>query len=184
MLLLLAVEEGGGHAIHFLNPSPENLKASLWTLGIFIVLLFVLRRFAWGPIVAGLAAREQRIAESLKKAEELEKATRELAETNRRALEKAHQDAQAVVAEARQAAGRAAAEQMQRAQEEIEAQRDRFRREMQLEVAKARDLVRREAVELTVLATGRLVGRLATDADMRRLAEDALRDAEKVAGAN
>jgi F-type H+-transporting ATPase subunit b len=178
MMYLLAAEEG--HAIHFLTPSPENLKAALWTLGIFVALLFVLRKYAWGPIITGLNARETRISESLKKAEELEKATRELAETNRRAMEKAQQEALAIVAESRGAAARAADEQLVKAQAEIDAQRDRARREIQLETEKARDQLRRDVVDLTIQATARLIGKSLSDPDQRRLAEEALRDAESV----
>ena len=179
MMHLLAAEGGG--TIHFLHPSPENLKAALWTLGIFLLLLFVLRKFAWGPIADGLLGREQRIEESLKRAEALEKATRELAETNRKALEKAQQEAQAIVAESRLQAQRAAEEQMRKAAEEVGAQRERFRREMALEVEKARAEIRGDVVEMVLDATARMLGRSMGAGDQRRLAEEALRDAEQVA---
>ena len=158
-----------------------NIAAALWAWGIFVVLVFLLWKFAWGPIAKGLEAREHRISESLRKAEEIEKATRELAETNRKALEAAQQQAQAIVAEARVAAQHGAEDVLKKAQADIEAQRQRFTRETQLLVDKARADLRKETVDLTIQATVRMLGRTMTDADRRRLAEQALSDAENVA---
>ena len=158
-----------------------NLAAAFWAWGIFLVLLFVLWWKAWGPIAKGLDARAARIEGSLKKAEEVEKAARDMQETNRQMLAKAQQDAQALVAEARQVAKNAADDVLAKAQGEIEAQRERFVRETQMMVEKARADLRRDTVDLTIEATTKLLGRTLTQADTRRLAEQALADAEKVA---
>jgi F-type H+-transporting ATPase subunit b len=142
--------------------------------------MLLLWKFAWGPISKGLESRAHRISESLKKAEEIEKAARELAETNRKLTEAAQHQAQGIVAEARAAAKNAADEVVKKAHADIEAQRERFTRETQLAVEKAKADLRRETVELTIDATARLLGRTLNDADNRRLAEQALHDAESV----
>jgi F-type H+-transporting ATPase subunit b len=161
---------------------PANHAAAFWALGIFLVLFFTLWKLAWGPILKGLNSREERINSSLKRAEEIEKATRELAETNRRVLEKAQQDAQQIVHESRAAAGKAAGEIAAKAQHEIEEARDRFKNEMRLEAARVKDEIRKETVALTIAAAGRLIGRSLSGADHERLVEESLRDAESVAG--
>ncbi len=182
LYLLLAAEEGGHGVISPLDLfHPANHKAAFWALGIFILLVFVLKKLAWTPIVAGLNAREDRIAESLKKAEEIEKATAELAETNRKTLEEAQQKAQQIIADAREASRTAGDEIMAKARAEIEASRDRAKREVALEMEKARSELRAETVNLTVAAASRLVGRSLSGDDQRRLAMEALRDAEDVA---
>lgn len=160
---------------------PANWKAAIWAWCIFVVLVFLLWKLAWGPISKGLDARAQRISDSLKKAEEVEKAAREIAETNKALLLKAQQDAQQLVADARNIAQQAAEEVRKKAQADVDAQRERFTRETQLAVEKARNDLRRETVELTIAATTRLLGRSMTDADGRRLAAEALADAESVA---
>jgi F-type H+-transporting ATPase subunit b len=176
-------EHGGGGKMNPLDMhDAANHAASFWALGIFLVLFFVLWKFAWGPILKGLASREDRINASLKRAEEIEKATRELEETNRKVLEKAQQEAQQIVHESRVAAGKAASEIAAKAQHEIEEARDRFKNEMRLEAARVKDEIRKEAVAVTIAAAGRLIGRSLTDADHVRLAEESLRDAESVAG--
>lgn len=174
----------GGHPT-YIGPldlaAKENMAAAFWSLGIFLVLFFVLWKFAWGPIVKGLQGREDRINESLKRAEELEKATRELTERHREAMAKAQQEAQQVVAEARAQAQKAAADVAEKAHAEIDASRERFQREMALEAAKVKAEIRREAVELTLAAASRVIGKSLSGADHSRLADEALRDAESVA---
>ncbi len=181
MWLLLAQEHDGAEIDPRLLTDPANVAAALWAWGIFVLLVVLLGRFAWGPITKGLAAREQRIAESLKKAEEVEKAAREIQETNRKLLAEAQQEAQKIVAEARVAAKHAESDILAKAAAEVETQRERFKRETDLMVEKARADLRRETVDLTLEATARLVGRTLTDADHRRLAEQALHDAEATA---
>ena len=86
MWFLLAQEgHGGGAEIDPTNLlEPANWKAAIWAWCIFVVLVVLLWKLAWGPISKGLDARVQRITDSLKKAEEVEKAAREIAETKDR----------------------------------------------------------------------------------------------------
>ena len=180
MLHLLAAGGGGGiDPFDFANPA--NMWAGIWALGIFLALVFVLKKFAWGHIVAGLDAREARIKESLDKAAEIEEATAKLAETNRQLMEEAQREAQAILVAARESAKVAADEITSKAQAEIDAQRDRVKRELALESEKAKAELRAGAVELTLQAAGKLIGKAMTAEDQRRLAEEALADAEAVA---
>jgi F-type H+-transporting ATPase subunit b len=158
-----------------------NHAAAFWAWGIFVVLLFVLWWKAWGPIAKGLEGRAHRISESLKKAEEIEKSARELIETNKAIMAKAQAEAQQLIADARAVATTTSNELLAKANHEIEAQRDRYTREMQQVIEKARADMRRDAVDLTIAATAKLIGRTMTDADSRRLATEALADAENVA---
>lgn len=186
MWFLLAQEaHEGGHGGSEIDPTnlldPANASAAIWAWCIFVVLVVLLWKFAWGPISKGLDARAQRITDSLKKAEEVEKAAREIAETNKALLAKAQQEAQQIVSDARNAAQTVAEEVRKKAQADVDAQRERFTRETQMAVDKARADLRKETVDLTLHAAAKLLGASMTDADHRRLAEQALRDAEKVA---
>jgi F-type H+-transporting ATPase subunit b len=181
MWILLAQAHGEAEISPLDLGHHANLAAALWGWGIFVLLLILLWKFAWGPIAKGLDARADRIAESLKKAEEIEKATRELQETNRQLFARAQQESQGIVAEARLAAKNAADDVLAKTHAEVEAQRQRFTRETQLMVDKARADLRRETVDLVLATASKLVERGLSDADHRRLAEQALRDAENVA---
>ena len=54
--------EGAGHGQPDLNPLDWKTDLALWTGAVFVALLFVLGKFAWGPIADGLDKREQRVA--------------------------------------------------------------------------------------------------------------------------
>lgn len=178
MLFELIADSAGRNPGHF---DMTTAKIAFWALGIFIAVVIVLKTKAVGPIVAGLNAREARINESLEKAAAIEKATAELAETNKKALEEAQRQAQQIVADAREAGQRAADEIVTKAEAELEAQKDRFQREMRLETDKARATLRQETVDLTLSASAALMGKVLDGSDMRRLVEEALSDAENVA---
>ena len=158
-----------------------NVAAAVWAWVIFVALVLLLWKLAWGPIAKGLEGRAQRIADSLKKAEEIEKSARELIETNKALMAKAQAEAQQLIADARTVATTTSAELLAKANQDIEAQRERYTREMQLVIDKARADMRRDAIDLTIAATAKLIGRSLTDADSRRLATEALADAESVA---
>jgi F-type H+-transporting ATPase subunit b len=64
---VLAAE--GGHEGGSVSPFAGDLGNVIWTLVIFFLLLFVLGKYAWGPILSGLQARESFIREALEKAD-------------------------------------------------------------------------------------------------------------------
>lgn len=185
MWFLLA-QDGHGAAAQGAEIDPTNLThhanlaAAVWAWCIFLVLVVLMWKFAWGPISKGLDARAQRISDSLKKAEEVEKAAREIAESNKALMLKAQQDSAQIVADARNAAQQVAEEVRKKGTADVDAQRERFTRETQMAVEKARADLRKETVDLALLAAAKLLGTSMSDAEHRRLAEQALRDAEQV----
>ena len=167
-LLLQAAEEAPK------GPFAINPGVSIWTLVVFLLLLYALARWAWPQILKAVEEREKRIAAQIA------------------AAEKANQDAQKVLAEYEQklaaargeaqellAAGRAAGEKlrediMARARAEHEELIDRARREIAAEREKAVAELRREAVDLSLAAAGKVIERnLDTEAD-RRMVQDYL----------
>ena len=97
---LLAAQEGGG-GLFTLDPG-----LSVWTIATFLVVLFVLGKFAWGPILGALDAREQGIKSSIDAATRLRQEAQESLEEHRRLLADARRQAQEIVAEGRSAADR------------------------------------------------------------------------------
>ena len=59
-----AHDDHGAHAANT-NPLSFDPDLALWTLGVFVLLLLILKKFAWGPIVAGLDKREHKIADDI-----------------------------------------------------------------------------------------------------------------------
>ena len=77
---------------------------SIWTLGIFIVLLIVLKKLVWKPILASLDAREKTIKDSLDQASRIQTENARLAEEQKRILTEASVQAGQIVQTARESA--------------------------------------------------------------------------------
>lgn len=148
-----AAETGGNPLFNI------DIGLSIWTIVVFLTLLWVLRRFAWKPILGALEAREKRIEEAIAAAARLRgEAERTLVE-HKKQLAQAREQAQHILAESRQAAERLGQELEERARRESSEILERVQREIQREREQAIDALRREAVELALAAASRLLHR-------------------------
>ncbi len=169
MLAAVALLVGEGNLLDF-----PNVPAILWTWVTFFITLWALSKVAWPMLAKKMEEREVRILEGLKKAEEAERAAAGLLKRQEEVLQKAKEEAQAILAESRSSAAHMQAEAVTSAQKEIGAERDRARREIQLERTKALDDLRREAVDLTLQAAGKVLERELKGEDQRRLAAEVI----------
>jgi F-type H+-transporting ATPase subunit b len=162
-------------------------NVSLWTVVIFLLLLIVLSKFAFPPILGYAAAREKRIQDSLDEARRQREEAERLLEEQRSELAAARQQGQQVIAEARQAAERARQELLTRARAEQEEVVARAKQDIEREREKAVEIVRHQAVDLAIAAAGRLLEQKLTADEDRRLVIDYLshaRPADRAPGAN
>ncbi len=90
---------GGGSQGGLLDVSPG---LSVWTMVTFFILLFLLTKFAWKPMLKSLKEREDFIKDSLDKAEKAQKDAEKLMEENKANLEKAEEEAQKVIEQGRE----------------------------------------------------------------------------------
>lgn len=149
-----------------------------WTIAVFVTLLYLLKRFAWGPLLAALDERQAGIRKSL---DDADAAKRELAEVQSKAnalIGKARTEADAILAEARTDGARIRQEMRDAAQKEAETISRNARREIQLERDRAVTELRRQAVDLSVLIASKLIRRNLTPEDNAALIEDALRQVD------
>jgi F-type H+-transporting ATPase subunit b len=148
----------------------------IWTIVCFTIAFFVLKRYAFGPIQAGIDARRDRIRQSIEDAEGARNEARKLLEEHRALIGQARGQAEEILVEAR----RVSDAQRQRVKDETEADRQRrleeTRRQIEGETQRALQQIRNEVAELTLVATAKVTGKVLDDADHRRLIEDAVRD--------
>jgi F-type H+-transporting ATPase subunit b len=148
----------------------------IWTVVCFLITLFVLKRFAFGPIQKMLDERRERIRQSIEQAENARIEARKLLEEHRALIGQARGQAEEILADARKVADA----QRQRVKEETEADRQRrleeTRRQIEAETQRALTQIRAEVAELTLVATAKVTGKVLDDADHRRLIEDAIGD--------
>ena len=145
-----------------------------WTLFIFAGVLFVLGRFAFGPITAAVEAREKALEEAIQSAKrDREEAARLLAE-HRANLDASRAEGQKLIAEARVAAERVRAELVTQAQKEQADMLARARAEIQAEKNKAVAELRREAVELAIRGASKVIEKNLDQPTNRQLVESFL----------
>jgi F-type H+-transporting ATPase subunit b len=146
----------------------------IWTIICFLVALFVLKRYAFGPIQKAIDARRDRIRESIEEADRAREEARNLLEEHRKLVGKARADAEEILAEARKLADN----QRDRVREETEADRARrleeTKRQIDAETQRALDAIRAEVAELTLVATAKVTGKVLDRDDQRKLIEDAI----------
>jgi F-type H+-transporting ATPase subunit b len=160
-----AAAEGGANLL-----SPKT-GLIFWTIVVFIIVFLVLRKTAFGPILAAVQAREQAITDAMAAAERDRNEAAKLVAEQKAAIEAARNEAQRFIAE-----GKATAESMR--SEMLEATRqqqaellERARKEIEGEKSKALDEIRKEAVDLALAGAGKLISqKLDSDAD-RKLVE-------------
>lgn len=144
---------GGGGADLF----SINWGLSVWTVIIFITLLLLLWRFAWGPILSAVEAREKGIQGALDEARKRQQEAEKLLEEHKAQLADARRQAQEIMAEGREAGDRLRKEMETRAREESESILERARAEIQREKVAAVDDLRRESVDLALAAASKLL---------------------------
>ncbi len=159
------------HKVDLLSPSYGLM---VWTLVIFVVLLFVLSKFAFKPITAAVEAREQALQAAIDSARrDREEAARLLAE-HRANLDASRAEGQKLIAEARVAAERVRTELVEQAHAEQAKMLERARAEIDAERAKAIAELRREAVELAIAGASKVIGQNLDRVANRQLVESFL----------
>lgn len=170
---LAAAAEAGAEKPNLLMPHGGLM---FWTLAIFLVLLFILSRFAFKPLLAAVDARERALQEMVESAKrDRDEAARILAE-HRAQLEGARGEAQKLIAAGRATGEKMKQEMLEETRREQQGMLERARRE----IAQERDLaivqLRREAVDLAIAGAGKVIERNLDSQSNRKLVDDFLAD--------
>ncbi len=159
------------HKVDLLSPSYGLM---VWTLLIFVILLYVLAKFAFKPITAAVEAREQALQQAMDAAtRDRDEAAKLLAE-HRAALDASRAEGQKLIADARAAAERVRADLVEQAHAEQQRMLERARAEISAEREKAIAELRREAVDLAILGAGKVIGENLDRESNRKLVESFL----------
>jgi len=178
-LPLYAAEEGTT-----LSPFAGNVGNAIWTLLIFVIVVVVLGKFAWGPVLGLLKQREDFIHKSLSDAKhDRDEAEARLKEYAAR-LQSAQAEAVGIIEEARRDAERLRQELRERARSEADTMIKNAGRQIDLQTTRAVQQLRQEAVDLSVTIASKILERNISKEDNEKLIADALRQIEATSRSN
>jgi len=164
-----AAEEGG--KVNLLSP---NGGLMFWTLLIFIVLLVVLSRYAFKPLVAAVEAREAALESAITKAQQDRDAAAKLLAEQQAQLDAARAEAQKFIADGRATSEKLKASMLEETRAQQQELLERAKRDIENEKLRAIGDLRREAVDLALAGASKLIAKNLDDAGNRKLVEDFL----------
>jgi F-type H+-transporting ATPase subunit b len=155
-------------AVNLLAP---NAGLAFWLAVVFLALLLLMWRFAWGPMISGLSEREHNIEESLRASERAREEARQLQSDNERFRREAEAEAQRILREAREAADAARTEALDKERQQIAHLREQFKAEMEREKAQIKTELRTEVADLAVQAAEKILRENLDTQQQRRLVQ-------------
>lgn len=164
-----AAAEGG--KVNLLDP---HYGLITWTIVVFFVTYFLLRKFAWGPILAAVRGREQALLDAMASAERDRNEAAKLVAEQKAAIEAARNEAQRYIAEGRATAESMRSEMLEQTRQQQAELLDRARKEIEAEKSKAIEELRREAVDLALAGAGKLIGQKLDASTDRQMVEQYL----------
>ena len=150
----------------------------IWTIVTFLVLLALLAKFAWKPLLAALESRQEAIRKSLDDADRAKAELERLHQESVQIVNRARAEADGIIGRSRADADRLREETKQKARHEAEAIVKNAERQIQLETARALQQIRHEAIDLSVTIASKLIQRNLSKEDNERLIEEALKQVE------
>ena len=144
------------------------------TLGVFVVLMIVLWKFAWGPLSEALNERERKQNETIAAAENAKNESARLLVEHKKQLDTAADQVRQLLEEARQQADANALSIVQKAQAEAEASRERAEREIGTAKDQALSEIWSKTADLAVSVAGKVLSKEMSHDDHRRLVDSAM----------
>ena len=153
-----------------------NVGLMIWTIVVFLISFFILRRTVFPQIGKALDARAHKIEGDIDAAAKLREEADEILDEYRERLKEARAQSDEIVQRARQTAEVHQKEAKEQGREMIAEATKRAQREIDVATRRALDDLRREVADLTVMATEKVTRKTLDEADQRRLVEEALRE--------
>ena len=179
LLLLPAVARAAGEGGEN-NLFAGDIGNAVWTLAIFLAVVFVLGKFAWGPLLEGLQQREQFIRDSLEQAKAENEKARGLAEEYEHRIAEAKSEATAIVDEGRRDAEAVKAQVEEQAREEADRLIERAKREIQIAQQTAVKEIYVTSAQLATDLASRIIRREISAEDHERLIAESIDGLENV----
>ena len=146
----------------------------IWTILTFLVLLFLLAKFAWKPLLAMLDKREETIRKSLEDAEKAQHRLEDLQKESEDIIAQARSEAQQIVQEGKATAERLTDDVLQKAKSKSDDIVANAQKVIDAEKDRAISDIKSEAVNLSIEIAGKLISKNISKSDNKQLIDDAL----------
>jgi F-type H+-transporting ATPase subunit b len=154
----------------------------VWQCLAFGLLMFLLYKFLFGPVVKMLDERQSRIRDAMDQAEQIKADNAAAAQRAQQIISEAQVQTREMLAQAQQMSQRT----IGAAQEEARNQRERMLQEaralIESDTRRAKEELQREVGRLALLAAGRVIGKTLNQTDHERLVDEALAETERARG--
>jgi F-type H+-transporting ATPase subunit b len=152
----------------------------LWTIIIFGVLVLILWKAAWKPIINALDSRAKRIRDDIDNAELSRQEAQKLLEKHHDMVDKAHRDVSQIIAKGKSDAERLGNEIVEKARQEAEAISGKARKEIERAREKALAEIKTEVVSLSTEMASKIIRKNLNPEDQKALVEEALEKMKSV----
>jgi F-type H+-transporting ATPase subunit b len=158
------------------SPGLVSVQVNLmfWTLVIFVILFWILKKYAFPAVLGAVEAREKALAEAIEGAKRDREEAAKLLADHRAQIENARNEAQKFIAEARAISEKSKADMLEKTRVEQQEMLERARRDIGIERDKAIMELRREAVDLAIAGASRVVEQNLDSEKNRKLVESFL----------
>jgi F-type H+-transporting ATPase subunit b len=151
-----------------------------WTALTFVILLLILKKLAWAPILQMLSDREQKIKEALEKADAAQKESEVAMAKQQETMALAKKEAQELLAKGRKTAETSKEEIIQKAQAEATSMLERAKKEIDQERDKAVEEIRNQTAEISISIASKLIGKSLSKDDHQDIIEESLKKMAEV----
>ena len=147
----------------------------IWTIITFLVLVAVLAKFAWKPLLDALENRQEMIRRSLDEAERAKQELERVQKDSAKIISEARAEADTIIANSRLDAAKLHEELREKARTEAETILKNAQKQIQQETVQAVAQIRHEAVDVSLLIASKLIRRNLSKEDNESLIEDTLK---------
>jgi F-type H+-transporting ATPase subunit b len=151
----------------------------LWTIITFILVLAILRRAAWKPLLGALGAREEKIRASLEQAEKAQQQAQHLLEENKRQMAQAEEQSQKIIKEGRDMGERLKTELLEKAHASSRQMIDQAKDEILREKEAALVQLRGEVTDIVIAAAGKIIDANLDTPKQRQLVDSIINNISK-----
>ncbi|MCA1032102.1 F0F1 ATP synthase subunit B [Bacillus timonensis] len=148
----------------------------VFQLVIFLILLALLRKFAWGPIMGIMKQREEHIANEISAAEQNHAEAKKLAEEQRQMMKTSRQEAQELIESAKKLGEEQKDGIIQAARAEAERLKESAKKEIEQEKERAVTALRQQVASLSVLVASKVIEKELNEQDQEKLINEYIQE--------